>query len=435
MQALNLPNFNEIIFSFFQKHVVEQGFEHKFIQRSSKLNALAFVRAVMASCLSANAVTLEDICRLLKREKISITRQGLHERMNEKAVNMFKELFSLALTQFTSQSADFSELGRLFSHVYLIDSSTVSLPDSMKELYKGCGGNASEAAVKLQVLYEHLGGQIKELTLTAGCENDQGFNQYFNHIEPKALYLMDLGYFKLDSFQKINSGQAYFISRYFIGSKLFTVDNQSIELIEVLQKAGSFYTQEVLLGANSKLKVRLLAQRLPDDVVEERVRKLKRDYQRRGKKVSARKLIFMRWNIFITNVPEDQMNPTEIFSAYGLRWQIELLFKLGKSGMGIDVLNSKKSGRVLVELYAKLLCLVLLLFFCTQAQLKNNKKISFFKACRYFFVVANDFIRALTSLNKLKLFTKEFLNVLSHSATKEIRKKNFIQTPCLEANF
>lgn len=58
-------------------------------------------------------------------------------------------------------------------------------------------------------MFDYIEGQIKELTLTSGCDNDQGFDNYFNTIQKEALYLMDLGYFKLNSFKKIIEGKAF----------------------------------------------------------------------------------------------------------------------------------------------------------------------------------------------------------------------------------
>ncbi len=100
----------------------------------------------------------------------------------------------------------------VFTGLNIIDSSSVSLHRSLSHVFKGSGGAASNAALKIQLMFDYIEGQIKELTLTSGCDNDQGVDHYFSTIQKRALYLMDLGYFKLSSFKKIIEGNAFFVS-------------------------------------------------------------------------------------------------------------------------------------------------------------------------------------------------------------------------------
>jgi hypothetical protein len=426
---LTVPKFHEVIFNFFEKHVPQQEKQSQFVQRNSKLNALAFVKAMVSTCLSESRITLQGICGLLSQHKVEIKKQSLFERMNERGVAFFKGLFSVSLKEFAPKCSNFSEILSSFSHVYIIDSSTISLPATLKERFKGCGGNASEAAAKVQVLYDYLEGQIKALTLTPGYQNDQGFECYFTQIKAKALYLMDLGYFKLATFQKIIAGRAYFVSRYFMGAKLLTLDGQEFDLVQQLpQYKPSSYSQEVLLGTDAKIKVRLIAQHLPDDVVAQRIRKLKRAYQRRGLTLSAAKKKLAHWNIYIAHLPsQNQWDESQIQALYTLRWQIELLFKLSKSGMGIDVIYSKKPARVLIELYSKLICLVILLYFCGHASALSGHQISHSKAYKHFFFNAFDFISSLSSKIRMKQFSLRFINTLNLFAIKETKQKKGFQ--------
>jgi hypothetical protein len=427
MQGMTVSNFTETIFNFFEKDVFEQGNESKFVQRDSKLTAVSFFKAIIAVCLSGTNVTLEAICGVLASHSIDISRQGLHSRMNDKAVDFFKELFKIALSKLSHKTSHFSTIACCFSHIYLIDSSTISLPSSLKEIYKGNGGCASDAAIKLQVLFDYVRRQVKALTMTHGRDNDQGFTCYFNEISEKALYLMDLGYFKLDSFKKIIEGNAYFISRYLLGTNLYTSEGKVIHLIQTLQASGSFYSEHVLLGSSARIAVRLVAYRLPDEVLKERTRKLKIDYRRRGLTPGKNKLALLAWNLFITNTTQEQLSDKQIYETYALRWQIELFFKMIKSGMGLDEMNTKKPSRALIELFGKLISVVILLFFCTQAQLQSTQTISLFKACKRFYNRAYEFISSLVNRNSLTVFTKNMLHVFKTKAKKETKNKKDMQ--------
>jgi IS4 transposase len=59
-----------------------------------------------------------------------------------------------------------------------------------------------------------------------------------------------------------------------------------------------------------------------------------------------------------TNVPADRLTVAEVLTLARARWQIELLFKRWKSHGTIDESRSQKPYRVLCDVYAKLLAMV-----------------------------------------------------------------------------
>jgi IS4 transposase len=61
----------------------------------------------------------------------------------------------------------------------------------------------------------------------------------------------------------------------------------------------------------------------------------------------------------VTNVPTRLLSLEEALEIGRARWQIELLFKLWKSQGRIDESTSAKPDRVLCELYAKLVAMIL----------------------------------------------------------------------------
>jgi hypothetical protein len=70
-------------------------------------------------------------------------------------------------------------------------------------------------------------------------------------------------------------------------------------------------------------------------------------------------LALLDWNLFVTNVPAEKLSVREVWVMARLRWQIELLFKLWKSQGQLDTSRSHKPYRILCEVYAKLLGLLL----------------------------------------------------------------------------
>src|SRR2546421_218998 len=87
--------------------------------------------------------------------------------------------------------------------------------------------------------------------------------------------------------------------------------------------------------------------------------------------VAATRLRLADWTILLTNVPTERLAVAEALVLVRCRWQIELLWKLWKQEGKLDTWASYKPERILTEIYAKLLGLLithwLTLIGCWQA--------------------------------------------------------------------
>lgn len=422
MQMYSVSNLPQKIFKFLTQEAERLGKATQYKKRHSKLTPSVFIKALISTSFS-QYFDLETFCSFVKKQKISISKQALHERFNECTEAFLKALSSSFLEHFKTEKLPQLNGLEMFTSINIIDSSSVSLHSSLNQLFKGSGGAASSAALKIQLMFDYLNGQVKKLTLTSGCENDQGFDNYFNSIQSGALYLMDLGYFKLESFKKISEGKAFFVSRLLTGTSLLTLDKQPLNLLSTLSTAGSLFTQQVLMGAKAQILVRLVSQRLPKELADRRRQRLKEDHRRRGSKPSQESLALQSWSIYITNTSETQICSEHIHQTYALRWQIELIFKLSKSLMNIDLIRSRKSSRVVIETYGKFLSMMLFFLLCAPARNQGGKELSFYKACKLLIINIADLIRALTSVYKLQQFIFSFYEALALFAGKDIKKK------------
>jgi hypothetical protein len=79
----------------------------------------------------------------------------------------------------------------------------------------------------------------------------------------------------------------------------------------------------------------------------------------RGRAVSAAQLALCAWTVFVTNAPADRLTLREALVLARARWQIELLFKRWKSHQRVDEWRSANPWRILTEVYAKLLAVLL----------------------------------------------------------------------------
>lgn len=423
----NIPNIPQKIFNFLYDTSEQLGKETKYKQRHSKLTPSSFIRALISTSCSP-FFDLETFCGFLKEQGIKIRKQSLHERFNKHTEAFLKAMSTSFLNHFQTEKLPMLNGLEVFSGLKIIDSSSLSLHSALNNLFKGCGGAASSAALKIQLQFDYLQGQINELTLTSGRDNDQGFDKFFNEIQKGALYLMDLGYFKLGSFKKIIEGDAFFVSRLLTGTKLLTLEEQPLDLLGTLLTSGPLFSQQVLLGAQHKIPVRLVAQRLPKEQADRRRQKLKEDHRRRGRKPSQESLALQDWSLYLTNTRESQIKQEHIHQTYALRWQIELLFKLSKSLMRIHVLNTTKSSRVIVQTYGKFLSLMFFFLLCAPARNQEIKAFSFYKACKILIIKASELAASLVSVYRLKAFIRSFYESIAFFAIKNVKKKSDCQT-------
>lgn len=425
MQGQNLPKICSTVISFFNKTTRELGKAVKFVKRQSKLTAALFAESLVMGCLSNSNINLEDMCRLIKKRGVKITKQGLHQRFNLEATVLMKNLLAEATQRFRTEKRAVIDLLKPFSSVEMIDSSGVSLPAKLKDLYKGYGGgSSSEAGLKIQLLLNYLGGQIEEMATTDACQPDQGFKDYLSGLKKGGLYLQDLGYFNIDTFLCFQTKGAYFISRYLPQTKLYDEEGKPISLLETLRKSGPNFSQTIWLHKKkNKIPVRLIASRLQEKDYEKRLCKINQAARKKSRVPTQETLELAKWSIFITNVEKSMLNDEEIYLVYSLRWQIELFFKVCKSQAGIDKISGKNPGRVQCELYAKLICLIIFLYLCFPERWQKTQELSFFKAYHQLRLSFSEFFAALRSSHRLLRFLKAFWSDLKDFALKERPRK------------
>lgn len=425
MQANSISKIANKLIGFFKTIAKNVGDEVAFVKRKdkAKVNAETFVKMLTISALANDKASLEEICANFKQAGINISKQGVEQRFNASASTLMKNCFVQALNQFKAEQQPVIDLLKPFAGVEILDSSVIRLPSEVKDIFPGTGRKHSEAALKIQTIFNYVSGQVEEATVTDERKNDQGFREHLTRIKKRVLYLQDLGYFAIESFAIMHKEGAYFISRYLFQTHVFDREGEKIDLLKMLEKSGGFIAKKVWVGEKHKVPIRLIAKRLPKEVVEKRIRDLRKRAKKRGKEPSSERLALEKWSICITNVAEDVLKNEHIYLIYSLRWQIELFFKLCKQVAGINKISSKKIHRILCELYAKLICVVMLLSLCFEVRWNATQEISFVKAYKALRKYAMVFCNALNSIYKLKFFIKNFLPELVAFAMKDIKKK------------
>lgn len=99
---------------------------------------------------------------------------------------------------------------------------------------------------------------------------------------------------------------------------MLTPDNgKRFDLLTYLRKTVDDQVElELLVGYQAQLACRVLAIRLPADVVAERRRKARANAHRKGRTLSAEKLIWLAWSVYLTNVPDAMLTRPQIVLTY-----------------------------------------------------------------------------------------------------------------------
>ncbi len=366
------------------------------MQRVSPLSGLIFLQASVFGFIDDPEANLDDLAGYCADLGVDLSAQGLDQRINARTVDFFQVMLSQAIDQFKNSLPLPLPILQQFSAINLVDSTTVSLPETMVAEYPGCGGDGPVASLKVQLNFEFLSGNLTHIVFRPGKEPDQSFEDGLDWVQAGSLNIRDLGYFSLDNLQTIAS-RAYYVSRFLFGTGLFSATTgQSLDLTQLLkQQPRQPFEMEVRLGVNHQLPSRLIAIPLPQEVADRRRQRAKENARRKGRTPSAAYLSTLDWLLFVTNVPEPMLSIEQVALLYRVRWQIELVFKLWKSYGGLQRSQTWRRERILYELYAKMIGLVLTQFLLAPwrmpAGATANLELSMFK----FRDVLQDFAKEL----------------------------------------
>jgi hypothetical protein len=344
-------------------HVAEEAARDSgFLQRRRQLTGPAFVQTLTFGWLENPQASVEDLAELAGELGCELTPSALDQRFTAPAADCLAHVLGRALDKVLAARPAALPLLRRFNGVYLQDSSTISLPAALAALLPGCGGStptAGKAALKLQVRWELTTCTLEGLDWSPGRSADTKAELSQAFLPPGALRRADLGYYDLETLKTYARDKVYFLSRLPSRSVLFDAQGKKWRLAAFLAaQPGPTVDVAVQVGDEARLPCRLVAVRVPADVVQKRHERLRKQAKKKGRKVSAEQLALCAWSVFITNVPPDKLSAAEVLVLAGARWQVELLFKLWKSEGGIDASRGHKPYRVLCEVFAKLLAMV-----------------------------------------------------------------------------
>ena len=430
----NLAALPHVMQELFTEVADQLAREHQVIKRQRSLTGSSLAQSLVLGWLEKPEARLTDLAQTTGLVGTPISPQALAKRLEQPNVAAFlRALFERASSYLFAAERTVPPGLLCFEDIEISDGSVIHLPGELRESYPGCGkpGDANYAGIKLLTKFNWVTGAIRTELLLA--KDHDRISEESKVGGRKTLYLRDLGFFKIKALKAEGQAGHSFITRIKSGVRIYRGDNQ-----QAIQDMGTWLKQHVsaegevdekiMLGKKERLACRLVARRVPEEVLGGRIKQAQLEAIKRLKPSDHFVKEELAWDIRITNVGCEQLKVVDIFLVYCLRWQIELLFKLLKSEHRVDESRSKHPQRCLSEVLAKLLG-ALVQHWCVLAttwQVLDSSLVLLSRAVRRCVVLMIGFLRGEVSFEYIK---GVLLNIMRRgvSIQKRRRKPNALQ--------
>jgi len=354
-----------------EEEVQDIAYETGAVKRKGKLDAATLAQIMIFGFWQDPDIRLSGLAQIGGRREVNITGSAISQRFTPECANMFYQIMQrLAEVQLKSEKVDIPLL-KQFSAVIAEDSTSVSFPDELAKIWQGSGKKkeAGKAGVKAFAQWNVLSGELLGPRLIDGKTNDHKTPFDVDELPEFSLYIADLGFFGIKRLCSIarfhdkesgRKGKRYFLSRLQANTNVYNRRGHRIELKGILpQEVGQVKDVGVVIGQKDGVSVRLIMLKVPEDVAEDRQKRIRENAKDQGREPTEATLALAHWTIVITNIPRKMANCSEIIVLLRLRWQIERLFRLWKEYGKIDEWRTKKAYRVLCEFYAKMCAMIM----------------------------------------------------------------------------
>lgn len=311
-----------------------------FVKRERIVTGRGFAQAVVLGWLGKPDGTRKQLQHSAVAAGMALSVQGLDQRFTAAGVAFMRALLEAGLTELVTSETT-TPILPTFNGVYLTDSTRVAW-----------AGAALKVGVRLEIQRGGLQVCVEDVT-----RNDQRLAVADAPLPRGALHLGDLGFFKLKRFRDWSAQGVFWLTRYKVGTCLFTPDGQPLELRTVLTGDAPLSLPVRVGSGRHAVQACLLAAPLPADQRHKRLVRLREQARLDQRPLSTRQRDLAAWTLYLTNIPDLSFQAAHLLAR--IRWQIELLFKFWKSAGALCRSGSALPLRQHLEGYAKLLGLLI----------------------------------------------------------------------------
>lgn len=360
-----LETFRELVSA---EDIIEAAVRLGAIKRQRKVDMPALVRATIASVLPVPGMQTTTKLNYISMAGVPLAHSSFYDRFTPEFALLMKELAMRALGAVREASpeerglADFGVLLEEFDDVQIADSTCLLL----KKLAKQWAPSTSKkrpAGVKWHALISLKDGLPVSDALTPQRTHDNAALPE-GALAPGTLTLFDLGYLDVERFVEAIEKGAHFLTR--------------------LKKGHNPVILRVHTGKGDRVRARgmRLDEALEQHVLLDEAGAVDLDVRLEdGKRHATARVAAVlgpdgEFHWYLTTLGRDLLNPDEIVSTYRLRWNIELVFKQLKSGLGLNTILASRPGPVMAMVYSKVIALCLARLFELTLEEREGKKVT-----------------------------------------------------------
>ncbi len=338
---------------FSQKWIEKTSREVGFVQRSRKVDAVAFFWTLVLGFGAGNGRTFAALRRCYEAETgVSLVPSAFYDRFTEKLVKLFRAAMLHLIKRMGEPTRRLRGRLAVFSDLVVFDSTLFKLHDLLASVFPGTRQHSSKATGKLHLVMSVLSCGPRHIRIAGERARETKLMRLGPWVKGRLL-LFDLGYFRYLAFARIAESGGYFISR--LRADIDPVITQSLQSkrgraskIEGrhLREVLSCHRKEDILDAETEIafKRRSYSGHQRHDQITLRV-------------VAVRNKETGEYHVYLTNVPPEKLTARDVARTYGGRWEIELVFRQLKSQLRLADLPTAKKHAMEALLLASLISL------------------------------------------------------------------------------
>ena len=349
-------------------------------QRIRNLTPLNFVTTF--AFWKADSISLQSLAaEITTQTGRQVSAQAIAEKLAKPETEiMFQTLVRLALDRAARIDAALTTVTIPgVNKILVADSSQIALNDKLADELPGTGNTKPNASLKVHATFSLTDKQFVHISLSEGTMSDHSAKEDHRVLMKEGdLILRDLGYFDIDDLRVLGESGRYFVSRIPLSLTVFA-DEQGCKIDlwgELSQFSGYQIDRRLSIGSQA-FQTRVVAVRLPKEDGKKRLAEAEKE---KGRPLTPSERAQAKWNLYITNLAIEQASCATIRLLAAARWQVELIFKSLKSGLGIDRLKAASTASVVRNyVWGKLLGAALLLAARNIIEARAPRHLSFIR--------------------------------------------------------
>lgn len=306
-------------------------------RRRRKIDIVDFVMSTVMLVCGRGGQTFAEMRRdLFRRTGVHVARSAFWDRFSPAYARLLAWVLGILQKRAWSSCPKYRGRLRHFSDVLAVDSTVVTLDDSLARKWKGTRSNR-KAALKVHTIVRACTGELLRHKITAEAHGD-GRELKVGRWARGALFLFDRAYRSASSWWRVHRLGGYFVTR--------LPASYTARIVAVNRRHRG--RTRALVGKPIKEAVRGLKRAFIDVDCSFSVRV--RPYRgRRGRRITQTFRVVGIWQpkhkrhlLFVTNLPVDAYSPEDVSALYRLRLEVEHFYRVAKGGLGLNEMPTTK---------------------------------------------------------------------------------------------